>query len=56
MKAECITKFKDIDAGRIREVGERFELTPERFKAINSAGHGKLIREVRVRAKKSEGQ
>lgn len=46
MTAECIVSFKDIEAGRLREAGERFEVTPERFKAINSTRYGILVKEV----------
>lgn len=46
MFAECIVKFKDIEAGRLREAGERFEVSPERFKAINSTKYGVLVKEV----------
>jgi len=46
MTAECIVTFKDIDAGKIREAGERFEVTPERFHAINSTKYGTLVKEV----------
>lgn len=46
MTAECIVTFKDLEAGKLREVGERFEVTPERFKAINSTKYGTLAKEV----------
>lgn len=46
MTAECIVSFKDIEAGVLRETGERFEVTPERFKAINSTKYGILVKEV----------
>ncbi len=37
MIAECVKRFYDIRADRFREVGDLFEVTPERFEEIN--GH-----------------
>ena len=57
MTAECIVSFKDIETGRLREAGERFEVTPERFKALNSTKYGTLVKEVeskRTRKAKAE--
>ena len=57
MTAECIVSFRDIEAGKLREAGERFEVTPERFKAINSTKYGTLVKEVekkRTRKAKAE--
>lgn len=51
MTAECTVKFLDIDANVMREVGDRFEVTKERFEAINGTKYGKLAREVRPRRK-----
>lgn len=46
MLAECIVRFKDIDAGVLREVGDRFEVTKERLEAINGTKYGTLATEV----------
>lgn len=46
MVAECIVRFKDIDAGVLREAGDRFEVSPERFAAINGTRYGQLVKEV----------
>ena len=46
MIAETLRKFKDIETGVIREVGSRFEVSPERFAAINGTRYGDLVTEV----------
>lgn len=53
MTVECIVQFKDIKANKVREVGERFEVTSERMKAINSTKYGELVREVKTRKSKA---
>jgi len=49
MIAKCVKRFRDLEAGTFRTVGATFEVTPERFKAINSAGYGQLVEEVEER-------
>jgi hypothetical protein len=40
--------FRDLKEGVKREkVGEVFEVSPERFKEINSTKHGKLVEKVK---------
>ena len=51
MTAECVTDFMDLEKHVMRRAGERFEVTPERFKAINGTKYGELVREVRPRRK-----
>lgn len=46
MLAECVNTFLDLETGELREVGERFETTQERFSAINSTKYGKLVKKV----------
>ena len=36
MKARTIQRFRDIAAGKVRERGDVFELTEERFAEINA--------------------
>lgn len=58
MKAECIKRFLDISADTMREVGEQFEVTAERFNEINSTRYGQLVKKVQAprkpKAKKEE--
>ena len=49
MIAKCVRRFRDIEAGTFREVGATFDVTEERFEAINSAGYGQLVEEVKER-------
>ena len=43
MRVKCIRTFRDFDAGRVRDSGEEFEVTPERFEAINGTRYGTLV-------------
>lgn len=52
MTAECIVRFLDIEANVMREGGDRFEVTPERFEAINGTEYGELVREVKHRGRR----
>lgn len=45
MIAECVVRFKDLEARKMREVGELFEVSGERFKALNSTKYGEVVRE-----------
>lgn len=57
MKCKTVKRFFDIEAKCQREVGDTFECSAERFKAINSTAHGTLAEEVkatRSRKKASE--
>lgn len=47
MLIRCIRAFKDIEAGKLRDVGEEWEATAERLAAINGAGYGKLAEAVK---------
>lgn len=54
MKAKCLKDFRDLDAGMLRKAGDTFEVTPERFKTLNSTKYGQLVREVKPRKQKEE--
>lgn len=46
MRVRCVRAFRDFEAGALRKVGDAFEVSPERFRDINSAGYGQLVQEV----------
>lgn len=46
MLIRCTREFRDMKANVVRSVGEEWEATPERLRAINSAGYGKLAEAV----------
>lgn len=46
MKAKVLRKFKDKKDKKLREVGEEFVVSKERFEEINSTKYGKLVEEV----------
>ena len=48
MLVECTKLFRDLEKGVLREEGSTFEVTRERYKAINSSGYGQLVREVKT--------
>lgn len=48
MRVKCIRTFKDFDAGRVRDSGEEFEVSPDRFKAINGTKYGVLVEALEV--------
>lgn len=48
MLIRCTRAFRDIEAGRLRDVGEEWEATAERLAAINGAGYGKLAEAVKA--------
>jgi len=54
VQAEALTRFLDLEARTYREAGERFEVTPERFKSLNGTKYGRLVRERRARKPKEE--
>ena len=43
MRVKCIRTFRDFDAGLVRSEGEEFEVTPDRFEAINGTRYGTLV-------------
>ena len=51
MKTKTLKKFKDRKEGIVREVGEEFEVTKERFQEINGTKHGVLVVEIKPKKK-----
>lgn len=47
MKAMALVKFKDLKENKIRNKGEEFILSKERFKEINSTKFGNLVKEIK---------
>ena len=43
MKAKAVKPFFDLVEGVDRALNDEFELTPERFAAINERGYGELV-------------
>lgn len=54
MMAQAVKEFRDRESGTLRKEGDRFEVTPERFKALNSSRYGELVREVKASRGKSK--
>ncbi len=52
MRVKTIVKFKDLKEKKLREVGEEFEVSKERFKEINSTKYGQLVEEIKEEKKK----
>lgn len=52
MTVEALTDFRDLREGVMRREGDRFEVTRERFREINSTKYGKLVKEIRTRKAK----
>ena len=46
MIAECEVRFFDKETKKMHEAGDRFEVSPERFAAINGTKYGVLVSEV----------
>lgn len=53
MKAIVLYDFTDKKANKRRKKGEKFEVTEKRFKEINSAGFGELVKEIEVKKDES---
>lgn len=45
MKVETVVRFRDLKAGCIREVGEQFTVSKERYKELEKAGVAKEVKE-----------
>jgi hypothetical protein len=52
MLVECVSRFRDLENGMMREVGTRFEVADLRFKQLNSTKYGTLVVEVPEAAEK----
>lgn len=46
MVIKCVRRFRDLEAGTFRKEGDTFEVTEERYQAINTAGYGQLVEKV----------
>lgn len=46
MQAVCVKPFRDLDAGVMREEGDIFEVSPQRFDRLNTTRYGKLVEEA----------
>jgi len=43
MRVKCVKAFRDFAAGRLRDGGEEFDVSPDRFEAINGTRYGVLV-------------
>lgn len=46
MRVESMIRFKDLEAKRIREAGEVFEVSEERLAKLNGTRYGEIVRPV----------
>lgn len=46
MQAVCVKPFRDLDAGVMREEGDIFEVSPQRFDRLSATRYGKLVEEA----------
>lgn len=51
MRARTLTRFSDLKAKKVREVGDEFEVTVERLNEINSASKSALVEVVKEEKK-----
>ena len=54
MKVKAIQYFHDLEANVNRGIGEIFEVTEERLKAINGTDNGALVEKAEIPGKKSK--
>lgn len=52
MRAKATEDFMDKEAKTLRKAGETFDVTEERFKALNATRYGTLAVEVKEAPKK----
>lgn len=52
MRAMATKDFMDLEAKAFRKAGETFEVTEERFKALNATRYGTLATEAKEAPKK----
>ncbi len=45
MKVETVVRFRDLKAGCIREIGEQFTVSKERYKELEKARVAKEVKE-----------
>jgi len=46
MRAVCTKAFRDLEAGVMREEGDTFEVSPERFERLKASRYGQLVKEA----------
>lgn len=46
MRARCTKAFRDFSCGVLRDVGDTFDVTPERFSELRATRYGALVEEV----------
>ncbi len=46
MRVVALRKFKDLEAGVVRQEGAVFEVTGDRYTEINSTMHGALVEPI----------
>lgn len=54
MRVKVIKKFIDKKEGKVREVGEVFDITKKRFEEINSTSFGFLVEEMKEENKNEQ--
>ena len=52
MRAKCIKRFRDKETKAVREVGDVFEVTAERFAEISAAQYGPFAEPAPARGRK----
>jgi hypothetical protein len=55
MKAKAIKVFRDNKSRVMRNIGDEFEVTPERLAEINGTKYGILVEEVNESAQETPG-
>ena len=50
MKVKTITRFHDLEAKCIREVGEQFEVSKERYEVLKNRQYVKVLKELKETA------
>jgi len=56
MRAKATEDFMDKEAKTLRKAGETFDVTEERFRAINATRYGTLAVEVKEAPKKPKAK
>jgi len=54
MKVKVLSKFRNKFSKRVHLKGEEIEVSEDRFKEVNGAGHGKLLEKVEEKENKDK--
>lgn len=54
MKAKVLMKFRNKYSKKVHLKGEEIEISEERFKEVNEAGHGKLLEKIEEQKQSKE--